>query len=282
MDAVRKAIEMKEKRSSTATPLSVTVLSGFLGAGKTTTLKHVLENRQGLKVAVIVNDMAEVNVDASLIVDQGTLVHTEEKMVALQNGCICCTLREDLFVELSKLAAMPDGGLDHIIIESSGISEPMPVAETFTFKDSSGTSLSDVAMLDTLVTVVDGATFLNELYAADALRSRGWEASAEDERTVAQLFCDQLEFANVIVTNKMDLLNEAGRQRLQAILRRLNPGAKIIEATWGRIDPKEILGTGLFDMAKAEEHPNWLREARVGEHMPESIEYGISSMIFRW
>ena len=233
-------------------------------------------------MAVIVNDMAEVNVDASLIVDQGTLVHTEEKMVALQNGCICCTLREDLFVELSKLAAMPDGGLDHIIIESSGISEPMPVAETFTFKDSSGTSLSDVAMLDTLVTVVDGATFLNELYAADALRSRGWEASAEDERTVAQLFCDQLEFANVIVTNKMDLLNEAGRQRLQAILRRLNPGAKIIEATWGRIDPKEILGTGLFDMAKAEEHPNWLREARVGEHMPESIEYGISSMIFRW
>ena len=162
------------------------------------TLNDVLENRQGLKVAVIVNDMAEVNVDASLIVDQGTLVHTEEKMVALQNGCICCTLREDLFVELSKLAAMPDGGLDHIIIESSGISEPMPVAETFTFKDSSGTSLSDVAMLDTLVTVVDGATFLNELYAADALRSRGWEASAEDERTVAQLFCDQLEFVNVI------------------------------------------------------------------------------------
>ena len=282
MDAVRKVAQAKKAATGaeSAHPLPVTVLSGFLGAGKTTTLKHVLENRDGLRVAVIVNDMAEVNVDASLIVDQGALVQAEEKMVALSNGCICCTLREDLFVELAKLAARPDG-LDHILIESSGISEPLPVAETFTFTDSTGTSLSDVARLDTLVTVVDGATFLDELYAADALRSRGWEASAEDARTVAQLFCDQLEFANVIVMNKMDLMDDAGRARLRAILRRFNPDAQLIEAAWGRVEPKRLLGTGLFDLAKAEQHPDWLKEARVGEHTPESVEYGISSITFR-
>ena len=181
MDLVR---VIKTKRVKTD-PLPVTVLSGFLGAGKTTVLKHILENKEGLKVAVIVNDMAEVNVDANLIADQGALVQAEEKMVALQNGCICCTLREDLFVELAKLAGRPDG-LDHILIESSGISEPLPVAETFTFKDETGTSLSEIARLDTLVTVVDGASFLDELYAADALKSRGWEVGEEDERTVAQ------------------------------------------------------------------------------------------------
>jgi G3E family GTPase len=283
MDAVRTAKNLRAKKmaaTGSAQPLSVTVLSGFLGAGKTTTLKHILENREGLRVAVIVNDMAEVNVDANLIKDQGTLVQTEEKMVELSNGCICCTLREDLFVELAKLAAQPDG-LDHILIESSGISEPMPVAETFTFKDATGTSLSDIARLDTLVTVVDGSSFLEELYAADALRSRGWEISAADERTVAQLFCDQLEFANVIVMNKMDLMDEGGRVRLREILRRFNPGAQLIEATWGRVEPKRLLGTGLFDMSKAEQHPDWLKEARVGEHTPENIEYGISSFAFR-
>ena len=205
-------------------PLPVTVLSGFLGAGKTTTLKHILENRDGLRVAVVVNDMADVNVDANLVEGQGTLVQAEEKMVPLSNGCICCTLREDLFVELAKLAARPEG-LDYIIVESSGISEPLPVAETFTFKDANGTSLSDVARLDTLVTVVDGASFLDELHAADTLRGRGWEAAEEDERTVAQLFCDQLEFANVIIMNKMDLMDNEGRARLRAILRRFNPGA---------------------------------------------------------
>ena len=255
------------------------MLSGFLGAGKTTTLKHILENKQGLKVAVIVNDMAEVNVDASLIKDQGALVQAEEKMVALSNGCICCTLREDLFVELCKLAT--HGSLDHIVIESSGISEPLPVAETFTFKDGEGTSLSDVARLDTLVTVIDGASFLDELYAADALRARGWEASEDDERTVAQLFCDQLEFANVILMNKMDLIDNEGKARLRAILTRINPCAKLIGASWGRVSPQELLGTGLFDMAKAEQHPDWLKEARIGEHTPETIEYGISSITFR-
>jgi G3E family GTPase/tetratricopeptide (TPR) repeat protein len=278
MDVVRKA---KAKRAATGhtTPLPVTVLSGFLGAGKTTTLKHILENKEGLKVAVIVNDMAEVNVDANLVAEQGALVQSEEKMVAMQNGCICCTLREDLFVELAKLSTRD--GLDHILIESSGISEPLPVAETFTFKDETGTSLGDIAKLDTLVTVVDGASFLDELYAADALKSRGWEVGDGDERTVAQLFCDQLEFANVIVMNKMDLMDDAGRQRLRAILKRFNPTAELIEAEWGRVPPKRILGTGLFSLAKAEEHPEWLKEARVGEHTPESVEYGISSITFR-
>ncbi len=280
MDAIRNVVKAKKEGKQTNTePLPVTVLSGFLGAGKTTTLKHILENRDGLRVAVVVNDMADVNVDANLIADQGTLVKAEEKMVALSNGCICCTLREDLFVELAKLAARPEG-LDHIIIESSGISEPMPVAETFTFKDAMGTSLSDVARLDTLVTVVDGASFLDELYAADSLRVRGWEASADDERTVAQLFCDQLEFANVIIMNKMDLMDDEERARLRAILTRFNPSAKLIEATYGRIEPKQILGTGLFNFEKAEQHPEWLKEARIGEHVPESIEYGISSFTF--
>jgi G3E family GTPase len=239
-----------------------------------------LENRHGLKVAVIVNDMADLNVDAALIKDQGALVQAEEKMVEMQNGCICCTLREDLFLELARLAMEP-GGIDHILIESSGISEPMPVAETFTFKDASGISLGDVARLDTLVTVVDGASFLDELYAADALKSRGWEVGEQDERTVAQLFCDQLEFANVIIMNKMDLMDEAGRQRLKAIIQRFNPKAELIEATHGAVDPKRILGTGLFDMKEAELHPGWLKEARIGEHTPETVEYGISSIVFR-
>ena len=198
-------------------PLPVSVLSGFLGAGKTTTLKHVLENKEGLRVAVIVNDMAEVNVDANLIAEQGALVQAEEKMIELSNGCICCTLREDLFVELGKLARKP-GGLDHILIESSGISEPLPVAETFTFKDPSGTSLSDIARLDTLVTVVDCASFMHELEAAEELKDRGWELSAADKRTTAQLFLDQIEFANVIVMNKMDLSDDAARARLRARL----------------------------------------------------------------
>ena len=258
LDHVRAAAAaMKESK-----PLPVSVLSGFLGAGKTTTLKHVLENKQGLRVAVIVNDMAEVNVDANLIAEQGSLVQAEEKMVELSNGCICCTLREDLFVELGKLARKP-GGLDHILIESSGISEPLPVAETFTFKDPSGTSLSDIARLDTLVTVVDGASFMHELEAAEELKDRGWELSEADKRTTAQLFLDQIEFANVIVMNKMDLLDDAARARLRALVTKFNPTAKLVEATMGRVDPKEILGTGLFDMNAAAQHPEWLKRGSV-------------------
>jgi G3E family GTPase len=220
--------------------------------------------------------MSELNIDADLLVSS---VQAEEKMVALSNGCICCTLREDLFVELAGLAAR--GDLDHVIVESSGISEPMPVAETFTFRDGQGTSLGDVAKLDTLVTVVDGFSFLDELYAVEELRDRGWNVSKEDDRTVAQLFCDQLEFANVIVMNKIDLLDDTGKAQLSAMLRRFNPSAQLIEAAWGRVEPRRLLSTGLFDLAQAEQHPDWLKEARVGEHSPETIEYGISSITFR-
>eukprot|EP00931_Biecheleriopsis_adriatica_P107469 TRINITY_DN8180_c0_g2_i1.p1 TRINITY_DN8180_c0_g2~~TRINITY_DN8180_c0_g2_i1.p1 ORF type:complete len:451 (-),score=95.02 TRINITY_DN8180_c0_g2_i1:121-1473(-) len=280
MNVSKLVLEAKGAAGEEFKPLPVTVLSGFLGAGKTTMMKHILENRAGLRVAVIVNDMAEVNVDANLIKDQGSLVQVQEKTIELSNGCICCTLREDLFTELAKLASNPKG-LDYIIIESSGISEPLPVAETFTFKDTAGTSLSEIVRLDSLVTVVDGASFLDELCAADELRTRGWEASKDDARKVGQLFCDQLEFANVVVMNKMDLMDEAAKLRLKAVLRRLNPDAQLIEATYGKVEPSRILGKRLFEIAKAEQHPEWLKKARVGEHVPESIEYGISSITFR-
>ena len=281
MAAVKEALEAVAAKPGRFEPLPVTVLSGFLGAGKTTMLKHVLENRAGLRVAVIVNDMGDVNVDASLIKEQGSLVQAEEKTIELSNGCICCTLREDLLTELARLASEGQGKLDHILIESSGISEPLPVAETFTFRDNTGASLGDIARLDTMVTVVDGASFLDELYAAEDLRARGWEAAAEDERTVAQLFCDQLEFANVIVMNKMDRMDAEGGARLRAVLRRFNPKAQLIEATFGVVPPERILGTKLFDMKEAAQHPEWLKEAREGEHVPETEEYGISSFTFR-
>lgn len=259
------------------TKLPVTVLSGFLGAGKTTVLSHILNNREGKKVAVIVNDMSEINIDSAIVQSEVTLHHSEEKLVEMSNGCICCTLREDLLEEVTKLAL--DGRFDYLVIESTGISEPLPVAETFTFADENGVSLSDVAELDTMVTVVDAVNFLKDYDEAKYLQETQESLGEDDERSVADLLVDQVEFADVILISKTDLANPADIERLTAILKTLNTRAKIISTTQGKVQISEVLNTGLFNFEQAQQAPGWLKEMR-GEHIPETEEYGIGSFSY--
>ena len=257
--------------------LPVTVLSGFLGAGKTTVLSHILNNRQNKKVAVIVNDMSEINIDASMVKNEVSLSHREEKLVDMRNGCICCTLREDLLLEVNKLAK--DNKFDHLVIESTGISEPLPVAETFTFADENGVSLSEVAKLDTMVTVVDAVNFLKDYEDAKYLQDTGESLGEDDERSVADLLVDQIEFADVILISKTDLVKAEDIAKLKAILKNLNTNARILPITMGNVDIDDVLNTGLFDFKRAQEAPGWLQEMR-GEHTPETEEYGISSFSY--
>ncbi|WP_199450966.1 zinc metallochaperone GTPase ZigA [Vibrio harveyi] len=257
--------------------LPVTVLSGFLGAGKTTVLSHILNNRQGRKVAVIVNDMSEVNIDAATVQNEVFLNHSEEKLVEMSNGCICCTLREDLLEEVTKLAQ--EGRFDYLVIESTGIAEPLPVAETFTFADENGLSLSDVARLDTMVTVVDAINFLRDYDEAKFLTETAESLGEDDERSVADLLVDQVEFADVILISKTDLAEKSEIERLLAILKTLNTSATILPISNGEVELDAVLDTQSFSFEKAQQAPGWLKEMR-GEHIPETEEYGISSFAY--
>ena len=263
--------------TSVTNRLPVTVLSGFLGAGKTTVLNHVLNNREGRRVAVIVNDMSDINIDASIVQNEVQLNHSQEKLVEMSNGCICCTLREDLLLEVRRLAEQDR--FDYLMIESTGISEPLPVSETFTGADEDGVSLSDVSELDTMVTVVDAVNFLIDYDEAKSLQETGEHLGDEDERSVSDLLVEQVEFADVILISKTDMVASNVLQRLTAVLKTLNTEAEIIPIEAGKVPIEQIVGTGKFSFERAQQAPGWLKEMR-GEHVPETEEFGIGSFTF--